>query len=117
MTCSFTWGTASSNLRQLLMQPPVKGRVTLGLDPGYQHGCKTAVIDPTGKVLDTAVVFPVPQFKRMEQAKAIISGFIEKYAVEVIAIGNGTASHETEVFVADLLRERGDSGVGYMVVS
>lgn len=107
----------STNLRQLLMQPPVKGRVTLGLDPGYQHGCKTAVIDPTGKVLDTAVVFPVPQFKRMEQAKAIISGFIEKYAVEVIAIGNGTASHETEVFVADLLRERGDSGVGYMVVS
>ncbi len=107
----------STNLRQLLMQPPVKGRVTLGLDPGYQHGCKTAVIDPTGKVLDTAVVFPVPQFKRMDQAKKIISGFISKYHVEVIAIGNGTASHETEVFVADLLRELGDSGVSYMVVS
>ncbi len=107
----------STNLRQLLMQPPVKGRVTLGLDPGYQHGCKTAVIDPTGKVLDTGIVYPVPQFKRLPEAKRIISGFIRKYGVKVIAIGNGTASHETEVFVADLLREMGDSGVSYMVVS
>ncbi len=107
----------SVNLRQLLMQPPVKGKVTLGLDPGYQHGCKTAVIDGTGKVLDTGIVYPVPQFKRMEEARRIISGFIRKYGVEVIAIGNGTASHETEVFVADLIREMGDSGVAYMVVS
>lgn len=107
----------SVNLRQLLMQPPVKGRVTLGLDPGYQHGCKTAVIDPTGKVLDTGIVYPVPQFKRMDEAKRIITGFIRRYGVEVIAIGNGTASHETEVFVADLLRELGDSKVAYMVVS
>ena len=107
----------STNLRQLLMQPPVKGKVTLGLDPGYQHGCKTAVIDATGKVLDTGIVFPVPQFKRMEEAKRVIRGFIQKYGVEVIAIGNGTASHETEVFVADLLRELGDGRVAYMVVS
>ncbi len=107
----------SVNLRQLLMQPPVKGKVTLGLDPGYQHGCKTAVIDGTGKVLDTGIVYPVPQFKRMEEAKRIIAGFIRKYKVQVIAIGNGTASHETEVFVADLIREMGDSGVAYMVVS
>ncbi|MBQ5840929.1 MAG: RNA-binding transcriptional accessory protein [Clostridia bacterium] len=107
----------SVNLRQLLMQPPVKGRVTLGLDPGYQHGCKTAVIDPTGKVLDTGIIYPVPQFKRLPEAKRIITGFIRKYGVEVIAIGNGTASHETEVFVADLLRELGDCGVAYMVVS
>ena len=107
----------STNLRQLLMQPPVKGKVTLGLDPGYQHGCKTAVIDATGKVLDTGIVFPVPQFKRMEEAKRVIRGFIRKYNVEVIAIGNGTASHETEVFVADLLREMGDGKVAYMVVS
>ncbi len=107
----------SVNLRQLLMQPPVKGRVTLGLDPGYQHGCKTAVIDPTGKVLDTGIIYPVPQFKRLPEAKRIITGFIQRYGVEVIAIGNGTASHETEVFVADLLRELGDSGVAYMVVS
>ncbi len=107
----------STNLRQLLMQPPVKGKVTLGLDPGYQHGCKTAVIDATGKVLDTGIVFPVPQFKRMDEAKRVIRGFIRKYGVEVIAIGNGTASHETEVFVADLLRELGDGKVAYMVVS
>ena len=107
----------SVNLRQLLMQPPVKGRVTLGLDPGYQHGCKTAVIDGTGKVLDTGIVYPVPQFKRLDEAKRIISGFIRQYHVQTIAIGNGTASHETEVFVADLLREMGDSGAAYMVVS
>lgn len=107
----------SVNLRQLLMQPPVKGKVTLGLDPGYQHGCKTAVVDATGKLIDTAVIFPVPQFKRMDDARRIVSGFIRKYGVEVIAIGNGTASHETEVFVADLLRDMGDSGVAYMVVN
>lgn len=107
----------SSNLRQLLMQPPVKGKVTLGLDPGYQHGCKTAVIDATGKVLDTGIIYPVPQFKRMDEAKRVIKGFIARYGVEVIAIGNGTASHETEVFVADLLKEIPQTGVGYMVVS
>ena len=107
----------SVNLRQLLMQPPVKGKVTLGLDPGYQHGCKTAVIDETGKVLDTGIVYPVPQFKRMDEAKRVISGFIRKHHVEVIAIGNGTASHETEVFVADLLHELGTGSVAYMVVS
>ena len=105
------------NLRQLLMQPPVKGRVTLGLDPGYQHGCKCAVIDPTGKVLDTGIIYPVPQFKRMEQAQKTILGFIKKHKVEVIAIGNGTASHETEVFTADLIRENNLKGVSYMVVS
>ena len=105
------------NLRQLLMQPPVKGRVTLGLDPGYQHGCKCAVIDATGKVLDTGIIYPVPQFKRMEQAQKTILGFIKKHKVEVIAIGNGTASHETEVFTADLIRENNLTGVSYMVVS
>ena len=107
----------SVNLRQLLMQPPVKGKVTLGLDPGYQHGCKVAVVDATGKLLDTGIIFPVPQFKRMDEAKRVVTSFIRRYNVEVIAIGNGTASHETEVFVADLLREMGDSGVAYMVVS
>ena len=105
------------NLRQLLMQPPVKGCVTLGLDPGYQHGCKCAVIDPTGKVLDTGIIYPVPQFKRMEQAQKTVLGFIKKHKVEVIAIGNGTASHETEVFTADLIRENNLKGVSYMVVS
>ncbi len=105
------------NLRQLLMQPPVKGRVTLGLDPGYQHGCKCAVIDPTGKVLDTGIIYPIPQFKRMEQAQKTVLGFIKKHKVEVIAIGNGTASHETEVFTANLIRENNLTGVSYMVVS
>ena len=105
------------NLRQLLMQPPVKGRVTLGLDPGYQHGCKCAVIDATGKVLDTGIIYPVPQFKRMEQAQKTVLGFIKKHKVEVIAIGNGTASHETEVFTADLIRDNNLSGVSYMVIS
>ena len=105
------------NLRQLLMQPPVKGRVTLGLDPGYQHGCKCAVIDPTGKVLDTGIIYPIPQFKRMEQAQKTVLNFIKKHKVEVIAIGNGTASHETEVFTADLIRENNLVGVSYMVIS
>ena len=107
----------STNLRQLLMQPPVKGKVTLGLDPGYQHGCKCAVIDATGKVLDTGIIYPVPQFKRMEQAQKTVLNFIRKHKVEVIAIGNGTASHETEVFTADLIRDNALTGVSYMVVS
>ncbi len=105
------------NLKQLLLQPPVKGKVTLGLDPGYQHGCKTAVIDAFGNVLDTGIVYPVEQFKRIEEAKKTISAFIEKFGVQIIAIGNGTASHETEVFVAELLKEKQYKNVAYMVVS
>ena len=104
------------NLRQLLLQPPIKGKVALGLDPGYRMGCKVAVVDPTGKVLDTAVVYPIPQFKKVEQAKSIIKGLIQKYGVQIIAIGNGTASKETEIFAADVIRELG-GGVQYMVVS
>ncbi len=110
-------GVFSENLRHLLMQPPVKGKVTLGLDPGYQHGCKTAVIDQIGRVLDTGIVYPVEQFKRIDEAKRIISGFIKKYDVEIIAIGNGTASHETEVFTARLLKEINNGKTAYMVVS
>ncbi|MGM9637189.1 MAG: Tex family protein [Eubacteriales bacterium] len=105
----------SLNLRQLLMQPPVKNRVTLGLDPGYRMGCKCAVVDPTGKVLDTGVIFPVPEFKRVEQAKTLVRGWIRKYGVQLIAIGNGTASHETEVFASEIVKEF--PGVAYMVVS
>lgn len=107
----------ASNLRQLLMQPPVKGRVALGLDPGYRTGCKVAVVDETGKVLDTGVIYPVPPHNKIEQAKAIVRDLLLKYGVQVIAIGNGTASHETEVFVADLLHEPSLSGLSYMVVS
>ncbi len=104
------------NLNQLLMQPPVKNKVTLGLDPGYRMGCKVAVVDGIGKVLDTAVIYPVPPFNKIEEAKKKIKALIEKHSVEIIAIGNGTASHETEVFAAEVIKEIG-GGVAYMVVS
>ena len=106
----------SSNLRQLLMAPPVKGTVTLGLDPGYAHGCKIAVVDETGKVLDTSIVYLTPPRKETEKAKRIISKMIERSKVTTIAIGNGTASRESEQFVAELLKEIPQK-VSYMVVS
>ena len=106
----------STNLRQLLMQPPLKDKVTLGLDPGYRTGCKVAVVDGTGKVLDTGVIYPVPPKNDIENAKIIIKALVKKHNVEVFAIGNGTASHETEVFAADLIKEL-DRKVSYMVVS
>ena len=106
----------SVNLRHLLMQPPVRGRVALGLDPGYRTGCKVAVVDETGKVLNTGVIYPVPPHNKIAEAKEIVSRLIKKHEVEVIAIGNGTASHETEVFVAELIREM-DTNLSYMVVS
>ena len=104
------------NLRQLLLAPPIKGKVAMGLDPGYRMGCKVAVVDPTGKVLDTAVVFPVPEFKKVDAAKKTIRQLIEKHKVEIIAIGNGTAGKETEIFAADVIRELSQP-VSYMVVS
>ena len=104
------------NLRQLLLQPPIKGKVAMGMDPGYRMGCKIAVVDATGKVLDTTVIYPVPPFKRVEEAKRTIKGLIKKHQVEIIAIGNGTAGSETEQFAADVIREIG-GGVQYMVVS
>ena len=106
----------STNLRQLLMQPPLKDKVTLGLDPGYRTGCKVAVVDGTGKVLDTGVIYPVPPKNDIENAKIIIKALVKKHNVEVFAIGNGTASHETEVFAADVIKEL-DRKVSYMVVS
>ena len=106
----------STNLKQLLMQPPVKDKVTLGLDPGYRTGCKVAVVDGTGKVLDTAVIYPVPPKSKIEEAKVIIKALVKKHGVEVFAIGNGTASHETECFAAEVIKEL-DQGVSYMVVS
>ena len=104
------------NLRQLLLQPPIKGKVALGMDPGYRMGCKLAVVDPTGKVLDTAVVYPTPEFKRVAQAKVTVKALIRKHGVQIIAIGNGTASKETEIFAAEVIHELG-GGVQYMVVS
>ena len=106
----------STNLKQLLMQPPVKNKVTLGLDPGYRTGCKVAVVDGTGKVLDTGVIYPVPPKSKIEEAKTIIKGLVKKYGVEVFAIGNGTASHETEVFAAQVITDLND-GLSYMGVS
>ena len=96
------------NLRQLLLQPPIRGKTVMGLDPGYRMGCKVAVVDPTGKVLDTNVVYPVPEFKRVDQAKKIIKAMVLKNGVEVMAIGNGTAGHETEEFAAQVIRELAD---------
>ena len=104
------------NLRPLLLQPPVKGKVTLGLDPGYRTGCKVAVVDPTGKVLATSVIYPVPPHNKIEESKKIIKDLIVKCGVNVIAIGNGTASKETEIFVAELLKEI-DADVSYAVVN
>ncbi len=106
----------SLNLKALLMQPPIKGKTVLALDPAYRTGCKTAVCDATGKVLDTAVVYPTPPQSKIEEAKKVIKSLIEKHNVEIISIGNGTASKETEMFVAELLREI-DKKVSYMVVS
>ena len=108
------------NLRQLLLQPPIRGKTVMGLDPGYRMGCKVAVVDPTGKVLDTNVVYPVPEFKRVDQAKKTIKAMVLKNSVEVMAIGNGTAGHETEEFAAQVIRELADEKnlhLQYMVVS
>ncbi|MGI5973712.1 MAG: Tex family protein [Oscillospiraceae bacterium] len=105
-----------ANLKPLLMQPPVKGKVTMGLDPGYRNGCKVAVVDPTGKVLDTAVVYPTLSDRRKREAMDTLARLIRRHGVTAIAIGNGTASRETERMTAELIREVG-SGVRYMVVS
>ena len=109
-------GVFAKNTRQLLMQPPVKNKVTLGLDPGYRTGCKVAVVDETGKVLDTGVIYPVPPHNKVEQAKKIIKDLVKKHNVKMFSIGNGTASHETEVFAAEVIKEL-DCGITYMVVS
>ncbi len=114
--CESSIKVFGENTRQLLMQPPVKGRVTIGLDPGYRTGCKVAVVDETGKVLDTGVIYPAPPHKKIDDAKRIIKNFVKKYNVKMFAIGNGTASHETEVFAAELIKEL-DCGITYMVVS
>ena len=104
------------NLRQLLMQPPVKGKVVMGLDPGYRNGCKVAVVDATGKVLDTAVVYPTFGEKQREEAISKLSAMIRRHGVTCLSIGNGTASRETEAMAAEMLR-RLDGNISYMIVS
>ena len=112
-------GQFALNLKPLLMQPPVKGRVTMGLDPGYRMGCKVAVVDGTGKALDTAVVYPTYGERQKNEAIAALAKLIRKYGVEHIAIGNGTASRETEQMAVELIRQVNDAGahVSYMIVS
>jgi uncharacterized protein len=100
------------NLRQLLMQPPVKGHTVLAIDPGIRTGCKAAVVDPASRVLDTGVLYPLPQHKRVEESKRQLLAWIEKHGVTAIAIGNGTASRETEQFVAGAA-----VGIGYTIVN
>ena len=112
-------GQFALNLKPLLMQPPVKGKVTMGLDPGYRMGCKVAVVDGTGKVLDTAVVYPTHGERQKNEAIAVLSRLIRKHGVEHIAIGNGTAGRETEQMAVELIRQVNGSGanVSYMIVS
>ena len=112
-------GQFALNLKPLLMQPPVKGKVTMGLDPGYRMGCKVAVVDGTGKVLDTAVVYPTHGERQKKEAIATLSRMIRKHGVEHIAIGNGTASRETEQMAVELIHQVNEAGahVSYMIVS
>lgn len=106
----------SVNLRQLLMQPPVKGKVALGLDPAYRTGCKIAVVDSTGLVLETGVIYPTPPHNKIDEARKTLTRLINQYKIEVVAIGNGTASRETEMFAAGLIGEI-HHNLAYMVVS
>ena len=104
------------NLRPLLLQPPLKGKIILGLDPAYRTGCKIAVVDSEGNVLDTAVVFPTPPQNKIEEAKKTLLALIKKHNVSVISIGNGTASKESEIFVAEMIKEC-DKDLSYAVVN
>ncbi|MBQ1976815.1 MAG: RNA-binding transcriptional accessory protein, partial [Clostridia bacterium] len=106
----------SDNLKHLLMQAPLKGKTVLGYDPGYRTGCKLAVVDKTGMVIDTAVIYPTKPHERIAQSKKIVTDLVKKYGVDVVAIGNGTASGESEMFIAETLAEIGGH-TKYIVVS
>lgn len=117
--CEGAIGQFALNLRPLLMQPPVKGKVTMGLDPGYRNGCKVAVVDGTGKVLDTTVVYPTFSEKKKQEAIESLARLVEKDNVEHLAIGNGTASRETEQMTVELIQKEAKKGrnLSYMIVS
>lgn len=104
------------NLKKLLLQPPIKGKVVMGFDPAYRTGCKIAVVDEIGKLLDTTTIYPTAPQNDEEGSKKILKSMIEKYKIEIIAIGNGTASRESETFVAEMLKEI-DKKIFYMIVS
>lgn len=106
----------SENLRNLLLQPPLKGKMVLGVDPAYRTGCKLAVVDQTGKMLQIGVVYPHPPVSKTEQAKITVIEILKKYNIEVIAIGNGTASRETEQFISDILKDS-KSEASYLIVN
>lgn len=107
----------SGNLRSLLLQPPVKGRCVLGVDPAYRTGCKLAVVDDTGKLLEVAVTYPTPPNNKKREAAAKFKELISKYGIQLIVIGNGTASRETEQFVAEVIGEIGDPELAYLIVN
>lgn len=107
----------AANLRNLLLQPPVRGKTVLGVDPAFRTGCKLAVVDETGKMLEIAVSYPTPPYSKVEEAKTIFKQLIQRHGVELIVIGNGTASRETEQFVADLIREMKEENLQYLIVN
>nr|WP_052098228.1 Tex family protein [Paenibacillus stellifer] len=107
----------SSNLRSLLLQPPVKGRRVLGVDPAYRTGCKLAAVDETGKLLEVAVTYPTPPHNKKREAAATFKSLIAKYGIKLIVIGNGTGSRETEQFTADTIQEIGDPELAYLIVN
>ena len=104
------------NLKALLMQPPIKGKTVLAIDPAYRTGCKIAVVDPTGKVLATTVIYPTPPQKKIEESKQVLTKLIQQHGVQVLSSGNGTASKESEIFAAELIQEL-DCGLSYMMVN
>ena len=108
--------TFALNLHPLLMQPPVKNQVVLGFDPAYRTGCKLAVVDGTGKVLETGVIYPTKPHNKVEEAKKVLRRLCDKHGVTCIAMGNGTASRESELFVSQFIKEY-DKPLAYMVVS
>ncbi|MCR5525860.1 MAG: RNA-binding transcriptional accessory protein [Lachnospiraceae bacterium] len=105
------------NLKQLLMQPPIAGQTVLGWDPAFRTGCKLAVVDPTGKVLDTIVIYPTEPQKKIEEAKKIVKDLIKKYNITLISVGNGTASRESEQVIVEMLHEIPEAGVHYVITN
>ena len=105
------------NLKQLLMQPPIAGQTVLGWDPAFRTGCKLAVVDPTGKVIDTKVIYPTAPHNKIDESKKILKEIISKYGVTLISIGNGTASRESEQVVSELIKEIGDPGLHYVITN
>ena len=104
------------NLEQLIMQPPISGQVVLGWDPAFRTGCKLAVVDPTGKVLDTVVIYPTEPQKKVKEAKEVLKKLIDKYHITLISLGNGTASRESEMVITELIKEL-KTPVQYVIVS